>query len=67
MVNKRGGQNMEKKIYVKPEVIVEELAVETMLAASTDRIPVGGSEIKPSATNDRRGTWGNLWADGIDE
>ena len=60
MVNKRGGQNMEKKIYVKPEVIVEEIAVESMLAASTDRIPVG-SEIKPSAANERRGTWGDLW------
>ena len=57
---------MEKKIYVKPEVIVEELAVETMLAASTDRIPVGDGT-KPPAANGRRGTWGDLWADGIDE
>ena len=54
---------MEKKIYIKPEVIVEELAVETMLAASTDRIPVG-NEIKPSAVRGRRGTWGNLWYEG---
>ena len=54
---------MEKKIYVKPEVIVEELAVETMLAASTDRIPVGDSP-RPPAANGRRGEWGNLWYEG---
>ena len=56
-----------KQNYIKPEVTVEEIAVESMLAASTDRIPVGGSEIKPSATNGRRGEWGDLWTDGIDE
>ena len=50
-----------KQNYIKPEIIVEEIAVESMLAASTDRIPVGGSEIKPSAANERRGTWGDLW------
>ena len=55
---------MEKKIYIKPEVTVEEIAVESMLAASTDRIPVGGSEIKPSAVRGRRGEWGNLWYEG---
>ena len=56
-----------KQNYIKPEMTVEEIAVESMLAASTDRIPVGGSEIKPSATNGRRGEWGDRWADGIDE
>lgn len=49
-----------KQHYVKPEVTVEELAAESMLATSTDRIPVG-DEMKPSAANDRRGKWGNLW------
>lgn len=49
-----------KQHYVKPEVTVEELAAESMLATSTDRIPVG-DEVKPSAANDRRGNWGNLW------
>ena len=56
-----------KQNYIKPEMTVEEIAVESMLAASTDRIPVGGSEIKPSAVRGRRGEWGDLWADGIDE
>ncbi len=56
-----------KQNYIKPEMTVEEIAVESMLAASTDRIPVGGSEIKPSAAHERRGEWGDRWADGIDE
>ncbi len=50
-----------KQNYIKPEMTVEEIAVESMLAASTDRIPVGGNEIKPSAAHERRGDWGNLW------
>ena len=45
-----------KQNYIKPEVTVEEIAVESMLAASTDRIPVGGNEVKPSAVRGRRGT-----------
>ena len=51
-----------KQHYVKPEVTVEELAAESMLATSTDRIPVG-DQMKPSAANVRRGEWGNLWAE----
>ena len=49
-----------KQIYIKPEMMTAELAVEGMLAMSTDRIPVG-DEIKPSAVHERRGTWGDLW------
>ena len=49
-----------KQNYIKPEVTVEEIAVESMLAASTDRIPVGDSP-RPPAANGRRGTWGDLW------
>jgi hypothetical protein len=54
-----------KQNYIKPEAIVEELAVETMLATS-DRIPLDKEPGTPAA-NGRRGEWGNLWADGIDE
>lgn len=43
-----------------------EITVETMLAMSTDRIPVGDSP-RPPAANGRRGEWGDRWADGIDE
>jgi len=43
-----------------------EITVETMLAMSTERIPVGDSP-RPPAANGRRGEWGDRWADGIDE
>ena len=49
-----------KQNYIKPEMTVEEIAVESMLAASTDRIPVGDGT-KPPAANGRRGEWGDLW------
>lgn len=54
-----------KQNYIKPEAIVEELAVETMLATS-DRIPLDKEPSTPAA-NEHRGSWGDLWADGIDE
>lgn len=38
-----------KQHYKKPEMIVEELVLEGVLALSSDRIPVG-DEVKPSAT-----------------
>ena len=50
-----------KKEYIKPSILVTEIEPLSMLAASTDRIPVGGSEIKPSASPERRDEWGNLW------
>ena len=50
-----------KQNYIKPEMTVEEIAVESMLAASTDRTPVGGSGIKPSASNGYHGSWDDLW------
>ena len=51
-----------KQNYIKPEMTVEEIAVESMLAASTDRIPVGDGT-KPPAANERRGEWGNRWVE----
>ena len=46
-----------KQNYIQPQLRVMELHLEAMLAASTDRIPVGGSEIKPSATNKYKSPW----------
>ena len=40
----------------------EELVLEGMLAQSSDRIPVG-DEVRPSATHERRGSWGDLWSE----
>lgn len=51
-----------KQHYKQPEMIVEELVLEGMLALSSDRIPVG-DEVKPSATRERRGSWGDLWGE----
>ena len=48
-----------RKEYVKPEVLVEELLLEGMLATSTE---VGNEPVDPFA-NERqdRGTWGDFW------
>ena len=51
-----------KKQYIKPEVNVEEILPVTMLAASkTEGWDVTDGEVEEAATNNRRGTWGNLW------
>ena len=49
-----------KKQYIKPEVNVEEILPVTMLAASKEMGWDRDDEVD-AATNDRRGTWGNLW------
>ena len=58
-----------KKEYIKPEIVVEEILLEGMLAISGDTdIPGtgdGGGESEDGGvpwSNKRRGTWGNLWA-----
>ena len=48
-----------KKTYIKPEMNVEEVLLEGMLAASVMNIT--NEEVEEAATNDRRGSWGNLW------
>lgn len=51
-----------KNVYVKPEMDVMEITVESMIATSTSTIPVvpGENDEDPRA-NDHRGSWGNLW------
>ena len=53
-----------KRMYIKPEISIEEFVTETMLATSngTD----SGGTIDPNnpaipAANSHRGGWGNLW------
>ena len=46
-----------KREYIKPLTRTMGLHLESMLAASTDRIPVGGNEVKPSATNKYNSPW----------
>ena len=54
---------MEKKEYIKPSAEVIEIDTVQMLAASAENIPVGGNGQGggEALSNDRRGSWGNLW------
>lgn len=46
-----------KKEYFKPEITTENIITEYMIA---DSMVVGGTPA-PSATNERRGKWGDVW------
>ena len=48
-----------KHNYIKPETIVVEMIVETMLAMS-DHIPMENTPGTPAA-NERRGEWSDPW------
>lgn len=52
-----------KIVYVKPEMDVMEIAVESMLASSTDNDDMMGSGDPNTGfnSNENRGSWGNLW------
>ncbi len=49
-----------KKVYITPEMDVEELVVEQMMATSFDD-PEAASSDDVVGSRDRRGTWGDLW------
>ncbi len=54
-----------KRMYIKPEISIEEFVTETMLATSGGNGTesggaIGGDEME-SAANSHRGGWGNLW------
>lgn len=50
---------MDRKVYIKPSVQIEDIVVEAMLAAS---ITVGEDvDVMETDANERRGSWGNLW------
>ena len=50
---------MEKKQYIKPELMVEELETVEMIAASL--YEEQGDESLSNGRDGRRGQWGNLW------
>ena len=56
---------MKKKEYIKPQIEVVEMQVSQVLTASANDIPVGGDGQGggDALSNDRRGSWGNLWSD----
>ena len=50
---------MDRKVYIKPSIQIEDVVVEAMLAAS---ITVGEDvEVMETDVKNRRGSWGNLW------
>ena len=49
---------MMKKEYVKPEMVMEVILLETMIATS---IEVEEGETDGRGANEHRGGWGNLW------
>lgn len=59
---------MEKNAYIAPQMEVIEIENASMLAASKPQPEIGVGEGSVGAggawSNDRRGTWGNLWDDG---
>ena len=53
---------MEKKEYIKPELMVEVLETVEMIATSFALNEEGGNEESLSTgRGNRRGQWGNLW------
>lgn len=56
-----------KKEYVKPEMVLEEILLEGMLALSNGggngdtEIGGGVGDDGPSDANSHRGSWGDLW------
>ena len=59
---------MKKKKYIAPVMEIAEIEMVSMIAASAPNIEIidpndpngSGTDI---LSNNRRGTWGNLWAD----
>lgn len=57
---------MEKKEYIKPEIEVIAIEVESAMLSGSSLTPEKGDnyESDEAGTNRyRRGTWGNLWAE----
>lgn len=51
-----------KKDYLKPEMISMEIVTNEIIATSPgNTIPVT-PEVKPSAADESRGEWGNVWS-----
>ena len=50
-----------KKEYIKPEMVVEEIILETMLLADSIGETDGPVEPWSNERREGRGTWGNLW------
>lgn len=54
---------MEKKQYIAPAMEIAEIEMVSMMAASKPNIGFEDGEGGEILSNDRRGSWGNLWSD----
>ena len=54
---------MNKKLYIAPAMEISEIEMVAMLAASV-LVSDKTTEDDAVMSNDRRGSWGNLWDDG---
>lgn len=54
-------KTMMKKEYVKPNLEIEEILLEGMLANSKLDVDPDGPGTNESDANDRRGSWGDFW------
>ena len=52
-----------RKEYIKPEMVVEEMLLEGILAMSVPVDEEEKDEFDAPGRRPGRGTWGNLWAD----
>lgn len=57
---------MNKKVYTKPELAVEEVKIETLMLTDSLILNEEGGKEEALSTG-RRGTWGNLWAGETEE
>mgnify|MGYP003320095297 CR=1 FL=1 len=57
---------MNKKLYIAPAMEISEIEMVAMLAASV-LVSDKTTEDDAVMSNDRRGSWGNLWDDGEKE
>ncbi|MBQ2968782.1 MAG: hypothetical protein IJE15_00130 [Bacteroidaceae bacterium] len=56
---------MNKKAYIKPELMVEELATEPLMLTASAGYGVDTTSGDFTQRGDgRRGSWGNLWDEG---
>jgi hypothetical protein len=54
---------MKKNEYIAPEIVVVDFEPVLMLSGSKPDIGIEDGEGGEILSNDRRGTWGNLWGD----
>ena len=50
-----------RKEYVKPEMVTENIILESMLAASNEQVEINPDQTGPATANEHRGGWGDLW------